>query len=128
MRFLTCLSCVLFIAAAADAQHIDAKALKRLDEAPLTVPGAKIATEQQARSLALATFADAQMKAKQGVSSTEGARIDSVATLGFDLDGFGKRGDKIWQASIRELAAGSAVTAIVWIHADTGRARMLISR
>jgi hypothetical protein len=119
---------LLAITASLDAQQADAYGLKRLGATPLTIPGAKIDTEEQAQRLAFSVFADARNKASNGVSATESAQIDSVVTLGFDLDGFGRRGDKVWQATIREMTAGLGVTALIWIHAQTGQTRILLSR
>lgn len=74
------------------------------------ISGTKVETESDAERLAF----DNYMKRMNGnISATEAVREVVVVVLGYDVDGFAKRGEKIWEARVMD---NQALRAIIWVN------------
>ncbi len=78
------------------------------------IPGAKVETEFAAKRLAFDNYIK---KVKGNVSATEAVREVTVIVIGFDVDGFAKRGTQIWEARVTDK---QALRAIIWVNPLTG--------
>lgn len=90
---------------------------------PLKIDGAKISTALQAKKLASKSYADKVLK-EIGISAMESTQVVGIIRLGFDMKGFGVRGQKVWDVRIIELT-DQAVRGIIWINAKTGAVRFI---
>ena len=88
-----------------------------LNAAPPEIPGAKIATEADARRIALDAYARKANRANV-LSATDIVRKIDVIVFGFDLPGFAKQGDKVWE--VRFTGLEKELRAILWVHANSG--------
>ena len=118
-QYLVCATLWLDLATA---QEVTKSSLKPLGGEALTIPGATVSSESQASEIAFKTF----LATVKGLSATESYPVDYIIRLGFDVPDFGRKGDKVWQVRVWDMASGT--TGIIWIHSDTGHARILISR
>jgi hypothetical protein len=90
-----------------------------LPEVPEEVPGSRVPTSREAACLAT----DAYMERTGGLSADESFDGPRLFFLGFDMDGFAKSGDKIWEVRITTLmpSARVALRAIAWVNPDTAQ-------
>lgn len=81
--------------------------------------GSKINNYRKAERTAFDAYS---MRMKEGVSSMEAPGGSSIITLGYDVPGFGKEGQKVWEVRITEMTVVPefALRSIVWIQPDTG--------
>ena len=87
---------------------------------PLQPTGAKIDTEQKAQAAVIQAGLRDEQNALQAEESVSSACFFS---LGFDVAGFGKAGDRVWQMHFRHLEG--RVTKIAWVNAESGVVRFL---
>jgi len=87
---------------------------------PESMDGAVISTRRETELIAIKSY-DRRMFKSRGISAIEEVGIESVMTLGFDIPGFSKRGDKVWMAvSSLETPQGKSLRSILWVHSGTG--------
>jgi hypothetical protein len=84
-----------------------------LSQPPLRIEGGKIADSSQARKIAMEAYME---KMDYKLSATAGARDIDIRILGDDIQNFGKKGDRIWEARITDL---EELKALLWIHPVT---------
>ena len=120
----TILQTILFLSLFlhSEGQEVTKSGFKELRGERLTLPDATVASESQASQIAMKAFT----AATSGLSATESFPVDYIVRLGFNLPEFGRKGDKVWQVRVWDMANGT--TGLIWVHADTGNARILISR
>ena len=90
----------------------------------LILEGAKVSTEAQAKELAWQSYWSLMFK-DYGISATEGIRVSEIITLGFEVPGYAKKGDRVWEMRVVDLISG--LRAILWIHAESEQTKFLIS-
>ena len=82
--------------------------------------GAKIDTEQKAQAAVIQAGLRDEPYALRAAESVSSACFFS---LGFDVAGFGKAGDRVWQMHCRHLEG--RITKIAWVNAESGVVRFL---
>lgn len=80
-------------------------------EPPLEIAGAKVAKEADARCIAFDAYIK---KMRLEVLATEGVRSVKVMKLGYDIPGFAKQGEPLWEARVMTL--NDELRAILWIN------------
>ena len=90
----------------------------------LSIKSAKVSTEAQAKSLAQDQYFSLMLKRRRGISATEGARVVGIETIGFDMPGFAKKGDAVWEVRVIDWVSG--LNAIVWVHSETQAVKFLL--
>src|SRR6188768_3069662 len=65
-------------------------------EQSLKLTGVKVTTEAQAKELVFKQYISLMLKSR-GISATESPQLASIETLGFDMPGYAKKGDIIWE-------------------------------
>lgn len=88
------------------------------------IKGAKVSTQEEAKKIAKEAYSK---KTKYKVS-VAGARTN-VEVLGFDVPGFGKMGDKVWDVRFTKDITNvsiNATIAIIWVHPKTAEVYFLI--
>lgn len=91
---------------------------------PLVLKGAKVSTEAQAKSLAWNQYFSLMLKRHRGVSATESARVVGIETIGFDMPGYAKKGDAVWEVRIIDFVSG--LNAIIWVHSESQAVKFLL--
>jgi len=81
-----------------------------------------VTDEIEARLIASGAYSQ---KMKLNVLAEEGPRSISTVTLGYDLEGFGKRGDRVWQVLISTGLNPELFRGNIWVHAGTGQVRFI---
>ncbi len=76
----------------------------------ITICGAKVETESAAKRLAFDNYI---RKMKGNISATESVRDVTIIVLGYDVGGFAKKGEKIWEARVTD---NQALRAILWVN------------
>ncbi len=82
------------------------------------IKGAKVSKQLDASGIATTAY---EKKTKKGGF----AGRTNIEVLAFDIPGFGKRGDKVWEVRFTEViiekgAGGwNATIAILWVHSET---------
>lgn len=97
--------------------------LGNLSEQSLELKGAKVTTEAQAKELVFKQYISQMLKSR-GVSATESPQLASIETLGFDMPGYAKKGDIIWEVRVIDLVSG--LNAIAWVHSETQAIKFLL--
>lgn len=94
-------------------------------QASQTIEGAKVPTCQEAQLVGLRAYVE---KMKCVLSAYEGDTVQMI-TLGFDVPGFGAKGDKVWEYRVEQMIPldfPPRLRAVLWIHPDTGKIHYLI--
>jgi len=91
---------------------------------PLVLKGAKVSTEAQAKSLAENQYFSLMLKRHRGISATESARVVGIETVGFDMPGYAKKGDVVWEVRIVDFVSG--LNAIIWVHSESQAVKFLL--
>jgi len=91
---------------------------------PLVLKGAKVSTEAQAKSLAEHRYFSLMLKRGRGISATESARVVGIETVGFDMPGYAKKGDAVWEVRIIDFVGG--LNAIIWVHSESQAVKFLL--
>jgi hypothetical protein len=94
------------------------------DDSPvktLEIKGAKIASEQEAKKVALHNYVK---KMQLNILAEEGVDDISIIKLGFDVKGFASKGDKIWEVHV--ATDGDELRAIIWVNSKTGDAYLVV--
>jgi len=81
---------------------------------PLKIDNASVSTEMDAKRLAFDGYVK-KMKAK--VLATEGVRDIEIITLGWDVDGFASKGQRVWELRVKTI--NDELRSIIWVHPDT---------
>lgn len=81
---------------------------------PLEITGAKIASEEQARHFAFKHYVE---RMKVNILAEESVRTVAIIKVGYDISGFAKKGDLIWDT--RVLALENELRGIIWVHPGT---------
>jgi len=110
-------------AAAMDRQRGDpdpslAAALSRPPPPLPQLAGAKVSSPDEAVSLAV----EAYFRRAGGLRALQRAQAVGASSLGFDVPGFASTGDRVWEVRVYE---GVALSAVIWVNAETGRAHVL---
>jgi hypothetical protein len=85
---------------------------------PARLPGARVSHPGQAVDLATrAYFARAG-----GMRALQSAEAVGAASLGFDVPGFARAGDRVWEVRVHERGT---LSAVIWVNAETGDSRFL---
>ncbi len=93
------------------------------DLKPIVLPeGAMIDTSQKATH---AVVQAGLTNNTYGIRSTDYVTTVSFFRLGFDVEPFGKKGDRVWQVHQIEQAA---VRVIAWVNAETGSVKFLFPK
>ncbi len=91
--------------------------------APPTIPGARASQAKQAQHIALTAY----LAKAGGLMATEDLAPTAVVTLGYDVPGFAKSGDRIWE--VRALwwrpDLTRALRSILWVHSETSQVYFL---
>ena len=122
-KFALATSIVTVLSVAANSSALDTTNTN-VQRPPLVLEGAKVSTEAQAKELAWKSYIGLMLK-NHGISATESVRVVETITLGFDVPGYAKKGDKIWETRVIDMMSG--LRAIIWIHAESQQTRFLIS-
>ncbi|MDO8735084.1 MAG: hypothetical protein Q7K21_08015 [Elusimicrobiota bacterium] len=80
------------------------------------IKGAKVEQELQVKHIASDEYFK---KMKFKILADEGIRDISIVKIGYDVDGFAKKGENIWEA--RVLTLNGELRAIIWVHPNTGK-------
>jgi hypothetical protein len=84
----------------------------------LEIPGAKVSTSKEAHNIGIKSY----FNKVGGLLATENIVPTSIITLGYDIPGFAKSGDKVWE--LRALSWGPDIIqqlrGILWVHSVTG--------
>ena len=83
------------------------------------IPGAKVANGNDAARISQKAYVEKM----HGLSAYEGAGGGSIIELGFEVKGFAKLGDKVWEIRFTSMnpAGRRALRAILWVHSETGQ-------
>ncbi len=82
---------------------------------PKLPPGATVGTEAQAREVAFRAYVE---KMKLGILAEEGITGAALLALGYDVPGFAKRRDPVWEVRIETISLETR--ALIWVHALSG--------
>jgi hypothetical protein len=79
--------------------------------------GAKVSNGDDASRIAMKAYAEKV----RGLSAYEGSGQPILIELGFELKGFAKVGDKVWEVRFTNLnpEGNRSLRAILWVHAAT---------
>jgi len=103
----------------------------RMESAPLpdwlqlqTIEGAAVTTEWRARDIALASA----WKTDGGMSATTSFRVNPCFKLEFDVPGFAKNGERVWQVEQMELSSFDQSRRTFWINAENGAIKVIAGK
>ena len=90
-----------------------------LPEVQEEVPESQVPTAREAACLAT----EAYVERMGGLSDNESFDGPRLLFLGFDVEGFARSGDKIWEVRITTSMASAlvALRAIAWVNPDTAK-------
>jgi hypothetical protein len=88
---------------------------------PRLPPGAAVETEGKARELAFRAYVE---KMKLRILAEEGITHAGLLTIGYDIPGFARRRDPVWEVRIETLSVETR--ALIWVHAHSGRVLFVI--
>lgn len=94
-------------------------------QASQTIEGAKVPTCQEAKLAGLRAYME---KMKCVLSAYEDDTVQML-TLGFDVPGFGAKGDKVWEYRVEQMIPldfPPRLRAALWIHPHTAKIYYLI--
>lgn len=97
--------------------------VRDLKKPPLELKGAKVSTEAEAEELAWKQYITRMLKPR-GISATEGPRVVAIETVGFDMLGYAKKGDAVWEVRVIDFVSG--LNAIAWVHSETKAVKFLL--
>lgn len=80
---------------------------------------AKVATARAAKETAIKYVI---VKPGDGLSETEAVSAEVAFSIGFDVEDFGKKGDRVWQVHFVEFGE---TLRIAWVNAETGKVRFI---
>lgn len=103
--------------------YSSASHLRNFQEQPLELKGAKVATEAQAKELVWKQYVTLMSK-RRGISGTEGPRVIGIETVGFDMPGYAKKGDAVWEVRMIDFVSG--LNAIALVHSESQAVKFLL--
>lgn len=88
---------------------------------PKLPPGAVVETEVKARDLAFRAYVE---KMKLGILAEEGVTGAALLAVGYDVPGFARRGDPVWEIRVQTISLETR--ALIWVHAQSGNVLFVI--
>jgi len=116
--FLSCifLFCELVIMQAVGGQELLSRQ-QTSETKPQEISGAVLSQEKDARHVAI----EAYFTRQGGLLATE-SEVLSIVTIGFDIPGFAKKGERLWEVRFTDMGSNGVqrlLRAILYIHPNT---------
>ena len=78
------------------------------------IKDAKVEQQSKVKQIVFKKYVE---KIGGNIMANEGIRDISIVKIGYDIDGFAKKGEKIWET--RVLTLNGELRAIIWLHPNT---------
>lgn len=95
--------------------------LETMKEVPIMeLPHRNVSKAGMAEHLAFQAYLDKM----EGIGATEVLNCTGVMVLGFSVDGFAEKEDKVWEVRVLGMESTGyhrTLRAILWVHSDTGK-------
>ncbi|HYP02177.1 MAG TPA: hypothetical protein VER76_18440 [Pyrinomonadaceae bacterium] len=123
-KLLLALTCLLLTGSFSSVRAQYVNPMPRMEDVrrqPIELKGATLSTEALAKDIADAAY----WKLGCGWLANEASGVNGVVQLGFDMPGFAKQGDLIWE--VRVVLMHTQLRALIWVHSETGKVKFLIA-